>query len=68
MDCAHTEEPVDRFPSSNGYWDLSLITNKLGDKLCLLSESVLKSKEDFASLTDEITELKVRMDKSADDA
>ena len=68
MDCAHTEEPVDRFPSSNGFRDLSLITNKLGDKLCLLSESVLKSKDDFASMTDEITELKIRMDKSADDA
>ena len=68
MDCAHTEEPVDRFPSSNGYGDLSLVTNKLGDKLCLLSESVLKSKENYASLTDEICELKIRMDKSADDA
>ena len=44
IDCSHANEPHDRFPSSKGYTDLSIVTKQLGDKLCLLSESIIKSK------------------------
>ena len=66
MDCAHTHEPFDRFPSSKGFPELSHQAARLGGELKVVGGAVLKSRDDYEFLLSEVVELKTRADKAAD--
>lgn len=66
VDCAHTYEPFDRFPSSKGFPELSYQAGQLGEQLKMIGNVVIKTQEEYDFLKQEIVELKTRADKAAD--
>lgn len=66
VECAHTYEPFDRFPSSKGFPELSFQAGQLGEQLKMMGGVMIKTQEEYEFLKQEIVELKTRADKAAD--